>query len=503
MKRGRLGIVVVMILSLLTAAFLRSEATDWQTRESGRGDAGPGGLSNLSSFALALVLGGLRGPLVMFLWSTSETQKNDRDLADFDTKVEWIRLLQPEFDTVHLFQIWNKAYNISVLMASPADKYVVVMQALDYAHSVLLDKPGDINILAAIANVYSNKLGAHIAHPEEHFYNRQLREESMTDAARKFAYPEDKNYVRLWNGTLSLDDHNNILPELLAPTRSTPAGESGQWNDGAPLQYLAKFQPFPLGISPSALAYNYAKAAQVAQSAEGQRPQQLSPMVIDSRPGVELEGWSLEEVTLAREAESRAFGIEVPDSPTAENAARCWAIPPAARPADANQLETAIEEYGRAVTVAQEAAAEFRRHLADPAFAIRLTLYRSHFDDLNITSEMSRADGDYLQIRNASGAQAARLRAATVAEYQRSVLLNERMVLQYYMEDSIIAAVLGPHTSNETIRGLTDDQVLQAFARAMPLADQVRFSAFSDDRDGYVESIERAGTRLKLLQGGS
>ena len=65
----------------------------------------------------------------MYLWSTSETQKIDRDLADFDTKVEWIRLLQPEFDTVHLFQIWNKAYNISVLMASPADKYTTIMQA--------------------------------------------------------------------------------------------------------------------------------------------------------------------------------------------------------------------------------------------------------------------------------------------------------------------------------------------------------------------------------------
>ena len=44
--------------------------------------------------------------------------KNERDLEGFDTKLEWIRLLQPEFDPVHLFQIWNKAYNISVQMAS-------------------------------------------------------------------------------------------------------------------------------------------------------------------------------------------------------------------------------------------------------------------------------------------------------------------------------------------------------------------------------------------------
>ena len=27
----------------------------------------------------------------MFLWSSSESQKDDHDLEDFDTKIEWIR----------------------------------------------------------------------------------------------------------------------------------------------------------------------------------------------------------------------------------------------------------------------------------------------------------------------------------------------------------------------------------------------------------------------------
>ena len=39
----------------------------------------------MNSFALALLLGGLRGPLVMFLWTSSETQKTERNLEDFDT----------------------------------------------------------------------------------------------------------------------------------------------------------------------------------------------------------------------------------------------------------------------------------------------------------------------------------------------------------------------------------------------------------------------------------
>ena len=120
-RRRRLGIVIVMIIGLLGAGLMRAWSMEYQTVA-----AGPRGLAssrntlgNMNSYALALLLGGLRGPLVMFLWTTSESQKVDRDLEDLDTKIEWIRLLQPEFDTVHLFQMWNKAYNISVMMASP------------------------------------------------------------------------------------------------------------------------------------------------------------------------------------------------------------------------------------------------------------------------------------------------------------------------------------------------------------------------------------------------
>ena len=101
-----------------------------------------GALSGMNSYSLALMLGGLRGPLVMVLWSKVENQKIDRDLEDVDTMIEWIRLLQPEFDTVHIFQIWNKAYNISALMASTASKYTTILDAIDYARRVDAEKPG-------------------------------------------------------------------------------------------------------------------------------------------------------------------------------------------------------------------------------------------------------------------------------------------------------------------------------------------------------------------------
>ena len=121
------------------------------------------------------MLGGLRGPLVMMLWTSSETQKQDKNLEDFDTKVELIRLLQPEFDSVLLFQIWNKAYNISVQMSSLPNKYATILEALDYGRSVEAERPDSINILASMGEIYFNKLGQS---NERQYYLQRIREDT-------------------------------------------------------------------------------------------------------------------------------------------------------------------------------------------------------------------------------------------------------------------------------------------------------------------------------------
>src|SRR5690606_26791636 len=133
-------------------------------------------LSSMNSFALALLLGGLRGPLVMILWSNSESQKSQRNLEGFDTQVEWIRLLQPEFDSVHIFQMWNKAYNISVQMASMANKYATLLDAINYGERTNLERPHNLNILAGLAQIYFAKLGN--SHEKE-YYRAQVRRDTL------------------------------------------------------------------------------------------------------------------------------------------------------------------------------------------------------------------------------------------------------------------------------------------------------------------------------------
>src|SRR4029078_9451452 len=89
-----------------------------------------------------------------------------------------------------------------------------------------------------------------------------------------------------------------------------PPGED--WNTGAELQYLEKYQPFPYGVSTFALAYNYAKRAQVIMRVDKQSPLQVSDAVIDSRPAIELKSWSEDEWERGRVAEITAYGMAVP-----------------------------------------------------------------------------------------------------------------------------------------------------------------------------------------------
>jgi hypothetical protein len=178
--RGRVAIGITLVVALVLSAVLQHVAFNFRqgaiNQNRPQGAAAPSRLANLDSFSLALLLGGLRGPLVMFLWTNSETQKSERDLESFDTQVELIRMLQGEFDSVHLFQIWNKAYNISVQMASLANKYAAILDAMAYAQKIDEASPHNINILSAIGGLYSDKLGGST---EKHYYGPRVRTESM------------------------------------------------------------------------------------------------------------------------------------------------------------------------------------------------------------------------------------------------------------------------------------------------------------------------------------
>jgi len=504
-RRGRLATVIVIICGLIGAAVLRGVAMDFQDVNIGARNlaSSHGTLANMNSYALALLLGGLRGPLVMFLWSTSENQKSEHDLEDLDTKIEWIRILQPEFDTVHLFQIWNKAYNLSVLMASPANKYSIIMEAISYGKKVDDERPGDVNILQAIGGIYSGKLAASNL-PEAPFYMRQFRQESMTPENRKKAYPDEAaGFQQISDMKPLLDTNNDIRSDLIAPLRPRPAHlEPGAlYNDGSMLQYLAKYKHFPYGVSPQAMAFNYSKRAQIAMATEGQKPLQLSAMVIDSQPGLMLKMWAEDELDRGHEQAARAYGLKLTNN-VLRNSQMLADVPLNQPIVDREALQGALYNYDLVARLSVDATDEIHRHLSSPQYAARITLYRSHLDDLQAVQHVTAADHDFLAASASSGEQRTQLMQNALAQYQKTQLVTERMVLEHYTEEAVLEdpQFLSEYNDHLKLLKLPDNLVNEAFNRAMGIVNKIRSDAYNTERADYGRIVSRCIARIEILQ---
>jgi len=515
LRGARLPLIVAMIVGVIAAGALRQAAVAYQDNLSARPMAAGAGrgasasaLGSMNSFALALLLGGLRGPLAMILWATSEAQKADRNLEDFDTKVEWIRLLQPEFDTVHMFQIWNKAYNISVQMADLGNRYAAVLDALDYAADVDRDRPGNINIMNAITQVYSNKLGT--PHTEKVFYRRWVRQQSFAPADYKPGQAQDRATRKAQAGWQrrrmdpKIDARGYLLPELVAPKpgQERPANlpPDSEWNTGAELQYLKPYEPFPYGVSTFALAYNYAKRAQVLLNVGKQSPLQISDMVIDSRPGTELGQWVEDEFERGRQFEIQAAGLQQPPGERINLEMPTAGMPVSHKLADPSLADAAIYSYGMAVRLAGDSVQEFRHHIQNPKYMDRSSTYNSHIDDMIAIAEIAAADRDYLRAAVAKdpSQREAMLRAAADG-YQKAIGAYQLVVLKYYVDEPVIETAYPKGFTRDNIAKASRQVQDETMARVRQEVEKRGPDQHSEDYGEYLVYLNRATTRLGLM----
>ena len=497
---SRLGIVVVLLVAVITAAVVRDRtiAAKSQLLTQGQVSAGTQSLARMNSYALALLLGGLRGPLVMVLWSTSETQKSERQLEDFDTKVEWIRLLQPEFDSVHIFQVWNKAYNISVQMASLANKYTTILDAIDYAKRVDKERPNNINTLTNMAQVYFDKLGNST---EKDYYRSRIRTETLPHKKRDVLKPGDPGY-RITQHPQLLDENGNVLAEFLVPTLKRPANlpEGAEFQDGSDLQFLPPIQPFKYGLSTFGIAYNYHKRAQMLQAVGKQEHAQLSDLVIDSRPALALKNWSEDEWLQARRAEIAAYNLAIPtdriamEEPTAGFSLKT----PPLRP---ELIEQATFGLGLAAKLTDLALQEYDRHLR--GYLLNANSYQSHIDGLHAQGNLLRADLAYLQLLSSTDAtERDRLTRLAIDGYSKATAQYGRIILRYYTDDEIASAVLPPGMTRATVSALPDQYVVIAVTRSLEALEsrgQDVMDQFGEDRPEYQNYMQRSLVRLQSL----
>jgi hypothetical protein len=595
MRQSRFGIIVVMILSLvLTGAARRwsEEAREAASanpllptvdmRDAGESGA-EGDLSGMDSYALGLLLGGLRGPLVMFLWSTSENEKSAHDLQDFDTKVEWIRLLQPEFDTVHLFEIWNKAYNVSVQMTNLPNKYSAILGALDYGDSVNLQRPDDINIIYNVGTVYAQKLGD--SH-EAWYYIRRMRQETQAIRARvRVTLPDalvaqflstarsmgldepitaEESDDQTQTATLTmdaavadplrksitgtvikftdlsvaprsgdaavrrdqmdpmLDADGNILPRLLQPVHPRPANlpADAPWYDGSRLQYLKEYEPFPYGVPPQAIGYDYYRRSQMLQTVLGEQEIQTSNFVVDSRPGMELKFWGAEEGEEGRRAELRLFGLDdsgerldlEPRAPGADLQHPLSSAAPLPaifdfRP-DPAAGARALESYALASRLYGDSHSELAAHLR--RFPRARDTFSSHIDDDAAFTELYKADHDFLAGLLDPAARASDWQSAA-REYHEARWNFDLVVLRYWFDDDFVALAYpkdpktGQAYTRQTIDQVQRDQLDAVMASVLSAAtayfkNQAHFDDKKTDRDENLVYMRRCAARLRLIE---
>lgn len=551
----------MMAIGLVAAGALGHYARAFQ-RENTRAVAASGGEANLGkldSYALTLLLGGLRGPLVMVLWINSESQKIDRNLEGVDSQIEWIRLLQPEFDTVHLFQIWNKAYNISVQMVGLANKYATILDALDYGRNVLEERPTNINLLTEVARVNSHKLGDSA---EKEYYRRRVRQETLppiratfpanqTDAFHKALADvgEDDGSVRIepdsGGATASavltamqarklefrLSNQPPFTTASATPLNSfaadgvtfknvadeiTKKGQPG-WrrlrmdvmlNERGELlpQYAGEFThigplgPFPYGLSPFALAYDYAKRAQVVWRETGVQPKQVSDAVVDSRPGLELKAWAEEELMLARRQELTAYNEPVPIDRFASEIPTAGIRPDQPIPQPFS-VPAALYGYAQCAKLTKAALDDYAMHVNDARFVGRRLTYQSHLDHLDGLSKLSSGDHDYLMAFTAPADRPALLAKAR-AEYVAAWDRFQRIILLYYVDEELLKQI--HPAGRDALLNMTDPAERWKLVEAISnqIADAYRAAdAYADDRNEYLSYCRRIVTRLGVLNG--
>lgn len=513
MTKGRSIVGLVLIASLLGTLGMQTLARQQRAKliPPRRADART---AQLDSFALALVLGGLRGPLVMMIWPSIENQKSSRNLEAIDTKIELLRMLQADFDSVHIFQIWNKSYNVSVLLTSLANRYAAILDGLEYARRVDAEKPDNVNILEQMGNVYQYKLGHGPGAPgEKRYYINRLREETLLPESE-----QTLGAIRRTRHQRMLGDDGHILPELLTPRAPQALRELGY--DGSELQFLARYDTaemggFPDGLSPLALAYNYFRRAGALAVNAGQTPLQVSERVLDSRSAVALKLWAEEQLARGRRLEIEAAGRQAPAerSPMELITADLPLSFATTQPAHRAQLQQAVFAYDRTKQVSEHAVEEYRRQLENSDHMFNPSTYLSHIAEVEARGELAAADRDYLKALLAESPVAQQALKQSAAEHYREAMRKTYIeALRFWVDDQtasevypvVTERILGKRYEKANIHE-ADPKAYGALLEAVKSHYQgtgqvPELAMFSEDIQEYEAMIARASQRLAQLR---
>jgi len=101
-----------------------------------------------------LLLGGLRGIAVDFLWARAIARHEEKKYYELLTINNLIAKLQPNFPAVWIFQAWNMAYNIAHEWDAARNKWKWVHAGLDFAKKGTVKNPASGDMFFEIGYMY-------------------------------------------------------------------------------------------------------------------------------------------------------------------------------------------------------------------------------------------------------------------------------------------------------------------------------------------------------------
>lgn len=127
-----------------------------------------------------LLLGGLRGIAVDFLWARAIARHEEKKYYELLTINNLISRLQPNFPAVWIFQAWNMAYNIAHEWDAPQNKWKWIYAGLDFAKKGTLKNPKNGDLFFELGYMYFHLFDQRYFKYAA-YYREQLKKENGED----------------------------------------------------------------------------------------------------------------------------------------------------------------------------------------------------------------------------------------------------------------------------------------------------------------------------------
>jgi len=120
-----------------------------------------------------VALGGFRGLVVDLLWMRASELQDKGRYFELVQLADWITKLQPRFASIWAYHGWNLAYNVSVMLADPAERWRWVRHGISLMRDEgMAYNPGSALLHRELAWIFQHKLGMDMDQAHIH-YKRQ------------------------------------------------------------------------------------------------------------------------------------------------------------------------------------------------------------------------------------------------------------------------------------------------------------------------------------------